>query len=397
MGAAGQLKQLYLQMVGGQAPSGAADANGDMAQMIKYIRDHPGGGMRYTGAGPVVYPTTVGTGTSVTSDAAANTWGAWANALGSVTPTVASVTQTASIASGTNHNVSMPATVAAGDLLMLWIRTGTASNTATAPSGWTQIQSTQTGTAGPANYIRLSAYYKVAAGTEGGTTVNVTTDVATTGDAQVVRILAANFTGVPQSTTPATQTTGTTPNPPAVTSSYGIETYLAFAITLCRAGTSTVTAYPAGYADNNTTTSSTLAMASTVVTAVASADPGTFTISANDYAVSMTILVRAAPNLVSNAWYLQGFGLTPNTSASLTYGRIQVATGSIDSPTTVLTDQTPVNRGTAPWGQFRWSMGYPILVAANANVYVRMADNVASALAHNITFHGVATSDVVSI
>lgn len=37
MGAAGQLKNLYQQILGGTAPSGTASASGDISQMIKYI------------------------------------------------------------------------------------------------------------------------------------------------------------------------------------------------------------------------------------------------------------------------------------------------------------------------------------------------------------------------
>ena len=58
----------------------------------------------------------------------------------------------------------MPATVDAGDLLLMhFVNDGNA--TVTTPAGWTLLNSTLNGT-----QVRSGWYYKLAAGTEGGTT-----------------------------------------------------------------------------------------------------------------------------------------------------------------------------------------------------------------------------------
>lgn len=106
-GAAGQLKRLYQQIIGGTAPAGAASSSGDVSQMVKYLIDEMakavgatnispsadtsgslaervawlqanGGGPKKTaGGGYYVLPTGPSRGVSVVSSSSADTYGSW--------------------------------------------------------------------------------------------------------------------------------------------------------------------------------------------------------------------------------------------------------------------------------------------------------------------------------
>src|SRR3972149_4008656 len=119
-------------------------------------------------------------------------------------PVVASVTATTFGSDTTGHLVSMPATVNAGDLLIV-LFTNDGSATVTTPDGWTQLASTPNGSA-----VRLSVYYKKAAGTEGGTTVDFVTSAAEQAAAQVYRITDWDGTTPPAISSAAT---GSSPSP----------------------------------------------------------------------------------------------------------------------------------------------------------------------------------------
>ncbi|MCJ7575163.1 MAG: hypothetical protein MUO80_00495, partial [Dehalococcoidia bacterium] len=121
-------------------------------------------------------------------------------------PVVASVTETAFGSDTTGHNVTMPATVNAGDLLIV-LFTNDGDATVTTPSEWTELASNEADGA-----VRLSVYYKIAAGTEGGTTVNFVTSASEQAAAQVYRITDWHGTTPPEISTAATGD-GTTPDP----------------------------------------------------------------------------------------------------------------------------------------------------------------------------------------
>ena len=119
-------------------------------------------------------------------------------------PVVTSVTETAFGTDTTDHYVNMPATVNAGDLLIV-LFTNDRNETVTTPAGWTALASDANGQA-----VRLSVYYKIAAGTEDGTTVNFVTSSTEQAAAQVYRI--TNWHG----TTPVSYTHLTLPTTPYV-------------------------------------------------------------------------------------------------------------------------------------------------------------------------------------
>ncbi len=201
------------------------------------------------------------------------------------TPQVQSVTPTAITASATNHNVSMPATVNLGDLLITIVVTNN-QGISLPPTGWTRITSTGRST----TVVAVDA--KVANGTEGGTTVNWTTDFSCVMAAHVYRITKwyGSLSGVAGVTDLGTSTT---PDPPAATPGWAVDRDLWIA-TAGIATAPSVTSTPANY--TNRTDTAALALC-TLTSArrsfyASTENPGTFTISASNVWCAMTIAIR---------------------------------------------------------------------------------------------------------
>lgn len=197
----------------------------------------------------------------------------------SLTPTI--------VAAATAHNVAMPATVNAGDLLVVLICTSTTS-AMTTPTGWTLI-----GTA--TNVIRAGAYYKVAAGSEGGTTVNFPTGGSTTASAQVIQYQAGTYSGTPSVSTAATGSS-TAPDPSTVTPGAGAGDYewLAFA-GAAGAVVQSVTGFPlaSGQTSNSLPNSSTPVCASCYEHAAGSSrNPGAFTLGTSALWVAWSVAIK---------------------------------------------------------------------------------------------------------
>jgi preprotein translocase subunit YajC len=211
-------------------------------------------------------------------------------------PAVTSVTETAFGTDTTNHYVDMPATVNAGDLLIV-LFTNDGNATVTTPGGWTQLASTANGSA-----VRLSAYYKIASGTEGGTMVNFATSAVEQAAAQVYRITNWNGTTPPEISTAATGTS-TAPNPASLNpAGWDVADTLWIAVAgQDRGDQSGTTAYPAYYTDGISTlsnisgTSQCRTHSARRVLAAASENPGAFTIPVAEEWVAFTIAVRPAP------------------------------------------------------------------------------------------------------
>lgn len=207
---------------------------------------------------------------------------------GGATPTVLDVTPSTVNSNLTSHLVAMPATVAAGDLLLMLVGIASNSYTATTPSGWTLLSNYASGASG----IRFFIYYKVAAGTEGGTTVDVVTSAGIRSSHQVYRIQSGTFSGTPQITT--SQNPGgvdTAPNPPNLAPSWGSANTL-WIIPAAIAGNPTASVYPGtdGVRTNGHSTNTMLSCRN--ATAGASLDPGTFTISSAFFWIAATIGIR---------------------------------------------------------------------------------------------------------
>ena len=210
-------------------------------------------------------------------------------------PAVASVTETAFDTATTAHHVNMPATVNADDLLIV-LFTNDGNATVTTPTGWNLLASDANGT-----QARLSAYYKIAAGTEGGTTVNFVTSGSEEAAAQVYRITDWHGTTPPEISTAATGTS-TRPNPASLNpAGWDVADTLWLAVAGQDRGDQLgTTAYPASYTAGISTlssegTRSCRTLSARRVLAAASEDPGAFTIPVSEEWVAFTIAVRPAP------------------------------------------------------------------------------------------------------
>lgn len=203
-------------------------------------------------------------------------------------PTHESVTETTFASDTTTHNVSMPATVNAGDVLVcLFSNDGAA--TVTTPGGWTQESSTANGASG-----RLSVYSKTADGSEGGTTVDFVTSANEKAAAQVHRYSGAH--GDVEVGTPVTGSTASQ-DPPSLSPSWG-SADTAWLAVVGRNTTATVSSYPTDYANGLDTQSG---LADNTHAQVASArrnnatateDPGAFTMSAAVNGITQTVAIR---------------------------------------------------------------------------------------------------------
>lgn len=221
------------------------------------------------------------------------------------------VTNTAFGTGATSHNVNMPATVAAGDLLLAFICIPSNSITITTPSGWSvESEIAQASNAS----LRAQWFSKVAAGTEGGTTVDFVTSSSIRMVAEVFKIFAGTYSAsVARDYAVLSNGTTANPDPPSVTTSWGAANNLWIA-SLMRDREPTVSGYPSGYGDTTTInsnggaggTSGITAAAASLTTSLATEDPGSFTLSdaeqsSNTYTVAVPpVTVSQAPPIVAS-------------------------------------------------------------------------------------------------
>lgn len=210
-------------------------------------------------------------------------------------PTVQSLTTKSFNSASTTHNVTMPATVNAGDLLILGI-SFFGSGAITTPSGWSVVcaDTAITGT------HHCAVYGLSAAGTEGGTNVNVATASSALGASHVYRITGWNGSSVANDVVSGTTATGsgTTPNPPSASWSWGTVDVEALAFSHSVNG-SGPTGFPTNYT-NGTATNGTDGATGSVQTgsarramtaATSPENPSTFTIGLASWAAN-TVVVR---------------------------------------------------------------------------------------------------------
>ena len=208
-------------------------------------------------------------------------------------PTVSDETIEAFATNTTEHLVDMPATVDSGDLLLVMF-TNDATDTVTTPTGWTQLFSEIR-----SPNVRHGGYYKIADGTEGGTTVDFVTSGTETAMAVVYRITSWHGTTPPEVGTFA-EATSTTPDPPSLTPSWGAEDTLWIAhFGANDNGTGTVSAFPTSYTNGlsgraNNVASSCMAGSARRNLNATSDDPGTFTKNNSDAWVANLTAIRPA-------------------------------------------------------------------------------------------------------
>lgn len=211
-------------------------------------------------------------------------------------PVLVSLTETEFNTNTTTHNVAMPASVTAGNLiLLLWSND---SNDIPTPTGtWTEIYATMGGSSA------LGALWaKIAAGNEGGTTVDVTTPTVEAAAAQV--LVFSNWDGNlanVQAATSSITITSQTFDCPSLTPSYGA--YPSYwLVTLHGSTGQVITSPPPDYTDtvwtrgDPTSTGGQVGSARRGVLTVSSEDPGSFTLDASTTAdfLTGTVAIKGA-------------------------------------------------------------------------------------------------------
>lgn len=192
--------------------------------------------------------------------------------------------------SSTTKSVVLPASTPAGSTILFKIAVSSGSaNTMTASGGFVAVS----GAAQATTTMNGSVFYKIADGSEGGTTITVTLSSASTSHVAE----AYCVTGASTSTPPeAASTTGssTTPDPPSLSPSWGSANNLWFAGYGSRLNSTSVSAYPTNYTLGRASGVANIvsaAMAARTASA-ASEDPGTFAVggvSVNWYGVTVAL------------------------------------------------------------------------------------------------------------
>lgn len=193
-------------------------------------------------------------------------------------PVIESVTETTFASDSVNHAVAMPATVNAGDGLLVFL-TIDGDSIPTTPAEWDKLYSEAYSTS-----VTGCAYALVATGTEGGTTVDFVTGSAEKGAAQVYRISNWNGTlGGFHNGIVAENGSGSTADLPAITAYW--ESAKTLWIGALHTSTSqTVSSAPTNYTDLTQTSSGAATTDGQCITArrfneTATEDPGVFTMS----------------------------------------------------------------------------------------------------------------------
>lgn len=208
-------------------------------------------------------------------------------------PSIATTNQNNTSAT-TNHVVNLPASIAAGDLLLIFGHVGLAP---TYPAGWTEISSVVVGSR------TFSIAYRIADGSEGAS-VTVTTASNAACRWITERITSWHGTTPPEVGTAATGTS-TTPDPPAVTPSWGSADNL-FIASSAKAGGVGPTGFPTNYGTSQLDqfdSNADIAVAARQLTA-STDNPGTFTYAASSAWGAQTVVIRPASD-ITFGWYNQ--------------------------------------------------------------------------------------------
>lgn len=208
-----------------------------------------------------------------------------------------STTPTATIfgSSVTSMPVTMPTGILASDLIVSYVEVRNAGTWSTVPTGWTSFGSQ----AGGGGAGKLDIFYKIAAGTESGTTPTWIASASTTASWQVRRITSWHGTTPPEAAT--TSGDATAANPPSLTPSWGADDDLWIAVAGHTAiSAAAFTAAPTNYTDFVNTGASSGGSATSLASAIrqlnaTSEDPGAFTAGgSNRFWAAATIAVRPA-------------------------------------------------------------------------------------------------------
>lgn len=208
-------------------------------------------------------------------------------------PTISTVTPTTFATSVTSMAVNMPAVVDVGDYLLAMVEVRN-SGTFTPPSGWVELD-TQLG---GGSVGKLTIFYKVADGDEGGTTETFTASTGTSAIWQVRKVSGADVTVPPESNTASGDVSSA--NPPTLSPSWGADDNLWVVIAGHAAASATAfSGAPTNYTGFDNDGASSGGAACSVATAyrelnASTEDPGAFTVSNNRWWAAATVVFKPA-------------------------------------------------------------------------------------------------------
>lgn len=209
-------------------------------------------------------------------------------------PTPATPVATTFASSVTSMPVTMPATVNSGDLLISLVEVRNAG-TWTKPTGWSDMATLSQAGGGAAG--KLNGFYKIAAGTEAGTTPGYTASTGTTGVWQTIRVTTWDGTTPPEALTSSGDATAA--DPPSLSPSWGSADNLWIAVAGHAAvSAAAFTAAPSGFTgfQNNGASSGGSAVSvatATLQSTIGTENPGAFTAGgSNRFWAAATIAVK---------------------------------------------------------------------------------------------------------
>lgn len=209
-------------------------------------------------------------------------------------PTVSTTASTSDNDSSSPWTENLPASIAAGDLLIMVAHEANNNTALTWPAGWIVITSQDS----PTGAHHMEVAYKIADGTEGAT-ISISGGGGTARMASAAyRITAWHGTTPPEVGTAATGTS-TNPDPPTVTASWGSADNLFVAAMGQNNIGNAVTAAPTNYSNlatgrntGGTAGQSGKAALGSRQLAASNDNPGTFTCADNNQWETQTIVVR---------------------------------------------------------------------------------------------------------
>lgn len=228
-------------------------------------------------------------------------------------PVVESITETPFATAATEHLVDFPATVNAGDLMLL-IASSDGNAIQTTPTDWTLLDKRS-----PNNQVYGGVYVLDAAGTEGGGTVDVVTASAEEMSAHMYRITGWKGTlgdDVDISTFVEEATGSNAPDPDSVTAGGGSADNLFIAIAVSGDDDAVATGAPTSYTDLTTVSSDSVTSSAQPAShsarrelAAASDDPSAFTLDESDQWLAWTVVIApaaAGPSPMMNKMMQEG-------------------------------------------------------------------------------------------
>lgn len=204
---------------------------------------------------------------------------------------VTSATYSDNTGSIANHPVTLPASIVAGNMLIMFFVSNSTQTITTDPSGWT-VTLTKVNT----DHFRI--YTKIATGSEGAT-VTVGLSGNTRANAATFQISGnrGTVTSSDVEVSTAVDASTATPNPPSLAPAWGSAANIWFAVTFAMDGGYTFTSCPTNYtvgclnANSSSSAGNGVSVGYRLLTA-SSEDPGTFTTTTAVTRSAYTVAVR---------------------------------------------------------------------------------------------------------